>query len=192
MFSRHFFEPTPGFQFFPGVLICRRLNDKSYEPIEAVIVRLLTERRQTLALAESCTGGLIAHKITNVPGASAVLLAGWVTYANAAKEKLLGVRAETLVAHGAVSEAVAREMAEGARRETGADWALAVTGIAGPAGGTVEKPVGTVFIALAAADGTEVERKLNALGREAFKEATAQQALELLWRAILAEKNPQA
>lgn len=169
-----------------------RLNDKSPEPTEALVVRLLTERRQTLALAESCTGGLLAHKITNVPGASAVLLAGLVTYANAAKEKFLGVRAETLAAHGAVSEAVAREMAEGARRVTGADWALAITGIAGPAGGTAEKPVGTVFIALAAADGTEVERALNALGREAFKEATAMQALELLRRAILAEKNPQA
>lgn len=192
MFSRHFFEPTPGFQFFYGVLIFCHLNDKSPEPIEAAIVRLLTERRQTLALAESCTGGLLAHKITNVPGASAVLLAGLVTYANAAKEKFLGVRAETLAAHGAVSEGVAREMAEGARRETGADWALAVTGIAGPAGGTAEKPVGTVFIALAAADGTVVERKLNALGREAFKEATARQSLELLRRAILAEKNPQA
>lgn len=169
-----------------------RLNDKSSEPTEALVVRLLTERRQTLALAESCTGGLLAHKITNVPGASAVLLAGLVTYANAAKEKFLGVRPETLAAHGAVSEAVAREMAEGARRVTGADWALAITGIAGPAGGTAEKPVGTVFIALAAADGTEVERALNALGREAFKEATAMQALELLRRAILAEKNPQA
>lgn len=169
-----------------------RLNDKSSEPTEALVVRLLTERRQTLALAESCTGGLLAHKITNVPGASSVLLAGLVTYANAAKEKFLGVRPETLAAHGAVSEAVAREMAEGARRVTGADWALAITGIAGPAGGTAEKPVGTVFIALAAADGTEVERALNALGREAFKEATAMQALELLRRAILAEKNPQA
>ena len=169
-----------------------RLNDKSSEPTEALVVRLLTERRQTLALAESCTGGLLAHKITNVPGASAVLLAGLVTYANAAKEKFLGVRPETLAAHGAVSEAVAREMAEGARRVTGADWALAITGIAGPAGGTAEKPVGTVFIALAAADGTEVERALNALGREAFKEATAMQALELLRRAILAAKNPQA
>ena len=86
-----------------------RLNDKSTEPIEAVIVRLLTERRQTLALAESCTGGLLAHKITNVPGASAVLLAGLVTYANAAKEKFLGVRAETLAAHGAERNSGIRE-----------------------------------------------------------------------------------
>lgn len=171
------------------MLTCRRLNRESLEPI---VVRLLTERRQTLALAESCTGGLIAHKITNVPGASAVFLAGWVTYANAAKEKFLGVRAETLAAHGAVSEPVAREMAEGARRATGADYALAVTGIAGPAGGTVAKPVGTVFLALAAAGGTVVEKKFNAADRETFKELTARQALELLRREILAAKNPQA
>ena len=104
------------------------------EKLGAVIVRLLTERKQTLALAESCTGGGIAHLITNVPGASAVLLAGIVTYSNAAKQKFLGVRPDTLAQNGAVSEAVVREMAEGARRETGADFALAVTGIARCAG----------------------------------------------------------
>src|SRR6185295_3143609 len=97
------------------------------ETLEAVIVRLLTERKQTLALAESCTGGAIAHRLTNVPGASAVLLAGLVTYSNAAKQKFIGVRTETLDQHGAVSEATAREMAEGTRRETGADFALSVT-----------------------------------------------------------------
>src|SRR5271157_5457162 len=100
--------------------------------VEEVIVRLLRERGQTLALAESCTGGCIAHRVTNVPGASAVLLAALVTYSNQAKQRFLGVRAATLEAHGAVSEPVAREMAEGARRETGAALALAVTGIAGP------------------------------------------------------------
>ena len=155
------------------------------EEIETVVVRLLTERRETLALAESCTGGCIAHWVTNVPGASAVFLGGLVTYSNEAKQKFLGVRAETLAAHGAVSEAVAREMAEGARRETGADYALAVTGVAGPGGGTKDKPVGTVFVALADASGTTVERRLNSYERETFKQLTAQQALEKLRRRLI-------
>lgn len=150
------------------------------EEMETVVVRLLTARKKKLALAESCTGGGIANLITNVPGASAVFLGGFVTYRNAAKEKFLGVRAETLAAHGAVSEAVAREMAEGARAQLGADFAIAVTGIAGPDGGTPEKPVGTVCIALADALGTVVERRLNAYERETFKDLTAQQALEMV------------
>jgi len=155
------------------------------EEIEAVVVRLLTERRKTLALAESCTGGCLAHRVTNVPGASAVFLGGWVTYSNEAKQKFLGVHAKTLAAHGAVSEVVAREMAEGARRETGADYALAVTGIAGPSGGTKDKPVGTVFLALADASGTAVERRTNSFERETFKQLTAQQALEKLRRQLI-------
>jgi len=150
------------------------------ETIETVVVRLLTERKKTLALAESCTGGCLAHRVTNVPGASAVFLGGLVTYSNEAKQKFLGVRAETLAAHGAVSEAVAREMAVGARQQTGADFAMAITGIAGPSGGTAEKPVGTVFIGLAGAFGTVVERRLNCFERETFKEVTAGQALEML------------
>jgi nicotinamide-nucleotide amidase len=155
------------------------------EEMEAVVVRLLTAGKKTLALAESCTGGGIAHRVTNVPGASAVFLGGLVTYSNAAKQTFLGVRAETLAAHGAVSEAVAREMAEGARRQTGADFAVAVTGIAGPGGGTDEKPVGTVFLALAGEFGTVVERRVNSYEREAFKQLTAQQALELLRRRLV-------
>jgi nicotinamide-nucleotide amidase len=150
------------------------------EEMETVIVRLLAGRKKTLALAESCTGGCIAHHVTNVPGASAVFLGGFVTYSNELKQKFLGVRAETLAARGAVSEAVAREMAEGARRQTGADFALAVTGIAGPDGGTKEKPVGTVFIGLAGEFGTAVERKMNPFERGTFKEVTAWQALEML------------
>ena len=150
------------------------------EEMETVVVRLLTDQKKTLALAESCTGGCIAHRVTNVPGASAVFLGGLVTYSNEAKQKFLGVRAETLAAHGAVSEAVAREMAEGARQRTGADFAIAVTGIAGPGGGTKEKPVGTVFIGLAGEFGTAVERKFNPYERGTFKEVTAWQALEML------------
>jgi nicotinamide-nucleotide amidase len=155
------------------------------ETLESVIVRLLTERKQTLALAESCTGGGMANRITNVPGASAVLLASLVTYANEAKQKFIGVRGETLATHGAVSEAVAREMAEGARRETGADYALSVTGIAGPGGGTEAKPVGTVFIGFASAKETFALKQFNPFDRETFKQVTGTQALETLRRKIL-------
>jgi len=155
------------------------------DELEAVVVRLLTERKLTLALAESCTGGAIANRITNVPGASAVFLAGIVSYSNEAKQKFLGVRAETLAEHGAVSEAVVREMAEGVRQQTGADFALSVTGIAGPGGGTPEKPVGTVFIGLASLKHVIVERCFNPYDRETFKLATGNQALEKLRRAVL-------
>ena len=148
--------------------------------IEKIVVRLLAKRKQTLALAESCTGGCIAHRLTNVPGASAIFLGGMVSYANDVKGKFLGVRAETLQHHGAVSEAVAREMAIGAQENFGSDFAMAVTGIAGPGGGTREKPVGTVFIGLAGEFGTVVARKLNAFERGTFKEVVAWQALELL------------
>ena len=148
--------------------------------IEGVIIRLLARRKQTVALAESCTGGCIAHRLTSVPGASAVFPGGVVAYSNAVKGKFLGVRAETLTAHGAVSKPVAREMAEGARKRFDADFAIGVTGIAGPDGGTKDKPAGTVFIALIGAFGTIVERKFNSFKRERFKEVTTQQALEML------------
>jgi nicotinamide-nucleotide amidase len=156
------------------------------EDIEMSVLKLLTNQKQTLALAESCTGGCIANRLTNVPGASAVLLAGLVTYSNQAKIKFLGVREETLKEHGAVSEQVAREMAEGARRETGADYAIAVTGIAGPTGGSDSKPVGTVFIALTDPTRTAVERHFNPSDRDAFKQATAQQAFDWLRRSLTA------
>ena len=152
------------------------------ESLEAVVVRLLTERKQTLGLAESCTGGFLAHRITNVPGASVSFLGGLVTYSNGVKQNFLGVRPETLAVHGAVSEATVREMAEGARARVGADYALAVTGVAGPGGGTPDKPVGTVWIGLTTAQGTQAVKKLNPLDRETFKYVTSQQALELLRR----------
>lgn len=155
------------------------------EELEFLLVARLTELGQTVALAESCTGGAISHRITNVPGASAVLLAGLVTYSNAAKQNLLGVRAETLSTYGAVSEATAAEMATGARNATQANWAISVTGIAGPSGGTEEKPVGTVFIGLAGSTGIRVRRFFNPYDRETFKLATGNQALDLLRRAII-------
>ena len=155
------------------------------DEIENVVVQLLARRNKTVALAESCTGGNLANRLTNVPGASAVFLGGVVSYANAAKEALLGVQSETLRHHGAVSEPVAREMAADARQKFNTDFALAVTGIAGPAGGTPEKPVGTVFIALASAAGVEVEPYLNPWDRLTFKEVTATQALERLRRRLV-------
>jgi PncC family amidohydrolase len=159
-------------------------NPKNSAPAD--IVRVLTERHETLALAESCTGGLIAHQITNVPGASKILKGGIVAYSNEAKEKFLGVRAHTLRKHGAVSKETAAEMADGARKQFGADYAIAVTGIAGPTGGTTAKPTGTVFIAVAGQFGIVVERKLNPFSREKFKDVTARQALELLRKAVAA------
>ena len=155
-------------------------NQNRRKNIVRTIVRLLTERNFTLATAESCTGGLIAHRITNVPGASKTFLGGVVAYSNEVKRIFLGVRTKTLSRHGAVSAAVAREMAVGAREKFGADFAIAVTGIAGPGGGTKSKPVGTVFIALADGSGTVLERKMYPSGRVLFKRDTANRALKLL------------
>ena len=149
------------------------------DEIESVIVRLLAEQNKTLALAESCTGGNLAHRLTNVPGASEIFLGGVVSYADAVKEKFIGVRAATLKNFGAVSAETAGEMAAGARVKFSSDFALAVTGIAGPGGGSAEKPVGTVFVALADAGGVEVKQFLHPWDRLTFKEVTA--TLALAW-----------
>ena len=171
-------------------IIRERLGDcivsQDDRSMEKVVVDLLTERRATVATAESCTGGLLANLLTNVPGASAVFLEGFVTYANEAKVRALGVDAQLIAAHGAVSREVAAAMAEGARARAGVDYALATTGIAGPGGGTDAKPVGTVFIALAKKDGeTQVHRYRFTTDRDTFKNLTAQTALDLLRRALL-------
>jgi len=150
------------------------------EPIEMAVVQTLAAAGQTLALAESCTGGAIANAITNVPGASKIFLGGLVAYSNEIKQKFLFVPPQLLEEHGAVSEPVARAMAEGARKQFGSDYAVAVTGIAGPGGGTMEKPVGTVFISVASARGTMVERRLNPGDRLDFKVKTVQLALNML------------
>jgi nicotinamide-nucleotide amidase len=155
-------------------------------PLEEIIVHRLAAVGKTLAVAESCTGGGLANKVTDVAGASAVFLEGFVTYSNEAKTRALGVPAALIAENGAVSEPVAKAMAEGALRSAGADFALATTGIAGPGGGTPEKPVGTVFIALAMRDGeTRVARHSYPTDRATFKELTIQTALDML-RAVIA------
>jgi PncC family amidohydrolase len=148
--------------------------------IEREIGMLLRTKGLTITTAESCTGGLIAFRITEMPGASNYFEAGFVTYSNAAKEQFLGVPGEILREHGAVSEAVARRMAAGARKAAPADIGLAVTGIAGPSGGSDEKPVGTVFIALAAPDGTVVRHFVFSGGRQEIRQETAEEALRLV------------
>src|SRR5580704_528512 len=154
--------------------------------MEAIVVRLLTERGATVAVAESCTGGLLANRFTNVPGASAVFLEGNVTYSNAAKTRTLGVPVELLNRVGAVSHEVALAMAEGARARSGATYALSTTGIAGPDGGTPEKPVGTVFVGLASEDGpSQVEKLFFPTDRVTFKQMVTQSALEMLRKTLL-------
>ena len=148
--------------------------------IEQEIGQLLTERGWTLATAESCSGGLLAQRITSVPGASAYYLGGVIAYANEAKETLLGVQHETLVTHGAVSEETAREMARGIRRRLGADIGLSVTGIAGPTGGTPEKPVGLVYVALSAADGEYCQRHIWQGDRQANNEQSVTAILQMV------------
>lgn len=155
------------------------------ESLAAVVLQLLSKRKETLALAESCTGGFLADQITNVPGASKVFLAGYVTYANEEKMRTLAVLPESLEKFGAVSQQVAIEMAEGVRRRTGATHGIATTGIAGPAGGSEEKPVGTVFIGLSSEnDGVRSEKFFFPADRQTFKQLVAQRALDLLRKKL--------
>jgi nicotinamide-nucleotide amidase len=146
------------------------------------LVHLCRAKNLTLATAESCTGGMIVAAITSIPGSSAVLDRGFVTYSNAAKTELLGVPAALIDSVGAVSEAVARQMAQGAQQRAGVDLAVSVTGVAGPDGGSPEKPVGTVWFGLAAADGQVfTHHRLFPGDRQAVRTASTLFALQLLW-----------
>jgi competence/damage-inducible protein CinA-like protein len=153
--------------------------------LEEVVVKMLIAARKTIAVAESCTGGLIANRLTNVSGSSETFVNGVVTYSNESKVRLLGVREETLKAHGAVSEEVAREMAGGARTHSGTDFGVSTTGIAGPTGGTPEKPVGLVYIGFATPKQTMVQRHLLLFDRETFKFFASQYALNSVRRELL-------
>lgn len=148
--------------------------------IDQRVAHLLRGSGLTVAVAESCSGGLIAKRLTDLPGSSSYFLFGAVTYSNDAKQTVLGVPAALLETHGAVSSPVAAAMAEGVRKVAGSSIAVATTGIAGPDGGTPEKPVGTVFIALAGPDGCDVCRHRFDGDREAVRTATADAALELI------------
>ena len=148
--------------------------------LEIEVGELLRQQGLRLAVAESCTGGLVGHRVTNIPGSSDYFLGGIISYANEAKEGLLGVRHETLEKYGAVSEETVREMAAGVRKRLGTSLGIAITGIAGPGGGTAEKPAGLVWIGLSAPDGEQARRFLFAGDRLAVKSQAAQAALQLL------------
>lgn len=170
-------------------LLGRRVfSRRPEERLEAVVGRLLEEKGKTVATAESCTGGGIAERLTAVSGSSAYFLGGAVAYSNQLKTDLLGVPAEMIERHGAVSAEVAVAMAEGACTRLGSDFGLAVTGVAGPGGGSAEKPVGTVHIAIARRDGIDgSERRLQLPGdRERVRRLTTQWALDWLRRCLLA------
>lgn len=159
----------------------------SEKSLEEKVVELLAQRNLTVTTAESCTGGLIAGTLVNVAGASDVLNEGYVTYSNEAKERLVGVKHETLEEYGAVSEQTAREMAEGAARAAGADAALSATGIAGPGGGTEEKPVGLVYIGCYLNGVTTVEERRFAGDRRENRLSTVETALQMLKERLTQE-----
>ena len=156
----------------------------SLEPLEVQVGALLKARNWTLALAESCTGGLVGHRITEVPGSSIFFLGGIVAYAYDVKERQLGVSHDALYGCGAVSPETALEMARGARRAFGADIGLSTTGIAGPTGGTPDKPVGLVYIALSASDRERCEKHVWESDRSGNKALSAEAALDLLRRCL--------
>ncbi len=165
-------------------------TDREEDNLEGVVGRLLTEAGRTLTTAESCTGGLVAERLTRVPGSSAYFLGGVVSYTNELKTRLLGVPEQVIAAHGAVSEPVARAMATGVRQRYGADYGIGITGVAGPGGGSEDKPVGTVHIAAAVPGSDDVEhRKVIFPGdRQRVRQQSSQLALELVRRDLLASR----
>ncbi len=166
-------------------LVGKYIFGENDDTLEAVVGKLLKDRKQTLATAESCTAGLLAGKITNVPGSSDYFDRGFVTYTNESKTEMLGVPEQTLIDHGAVSSQTAEAMAVGVKEKSRTDYGVAITGIAGPGGGTEEKPVGTVFIAVASNKEVVSKKFLMAKDREINRNRSIYAALEMLRRAIL-------
>jgi PncC family amidohydrolase len=152
--------------------------------LETRIIQYLNDTDQSVSTAESCSGGLIAHRLTNVPGASKPFVGGIVAYSNDIKNRLLDVPEDLLQVYGAVSQQVALAMAEGARSRLGADYAVAVTGIAGPSGGTEDKPVGLVHMAVARKSASEAAKHIFSGDRESIKQQTSEAALAFLWESI--------
>ncbi len=163
-------------------LLGDRVYSRNGDSLEVVVGQLLQKRHATVAVAESCTGGLVAERITSVHGSSAYFLAGLVTYTNAMKKDLLGVNGETLQKYTAVSRETAGEMASGARRRSGATFAISTTGVVGPDGGTEKSPVGTVYIGVADADGVQVTHRQFLGDRARIRIFASQLALDLLRR----------
>ena len=159
-------------------------NQKNTETIVAEITKLLVQRKQTIGIAESCTGGLLGHQITEYPGASLFFLGGIICYANEVKRSLVGVTEQALVSDGAVSESVVIEMARGIRDALGSDYGLAISGIAGPGGGSAGKPVGTVFIGWADKNSAQAFRYLFSGTRSLIKQQAVRQALEIIQQEI--------
>jgi nicotinamide-nucleotide amidase len=154
------------------------------------IIDILTENKQSIVTAESCTGGMIASALTDIPGASAAVYGGYVTYANAAKSRMIHVQARLIRDYGAVSNQVARAMADGARNTARADYAVAVTGIAGPDGGSDKKPVGLVYIAVSSELATVViEHQFGDLGRDEIRRASVNAALELVLQVLTSDPD---
>lgn len=177
----------------PVAAMRERLGDDVFteqdEEMEDVVGRLLLQGGATLAVAESCTGGLLGHRITNVPGSSAYFLEGVGSYSNSAKTRLLGVPSSLLEEHGAVSPEVAAAMAEGIRSGSGATYGLGITGIAGPTGGSKEKPLGLVYVSLAGPWGIQTEQNLFLGDRQSVKRRASQKALDMLRRRLQQNQN---
>jgi len=165
-------------------LLGDRLYSRNGDPLEVVVGGLLRQRNATLAVAESCTGGMLGARLTTVPGSSQYFAGGFITYSNALKRELLGVPAETLESFGAVSAETAEAMAAGARERGGSTYALSITGVAGPDGGTAEKPVGLVYLGIAGPEGNAVTHRRFIGDRERIRVFTTQAALDLLRRRL--------
>jgi len=166
-------------------LVGKYIYGENDDTLEAVVGKLLLDRKRSLATAESCTAGLLSGKITDVPGSSGYYDRGFVTYTNESKTELLGVPEQTIIDYGAVSSQTAEAMAVGVREKARTDYGIAITGIAGPDGGTEEKPVGTVFIAVASEKGVVSKKFLMAKDREINRNRSVYAALEMLRRVIL-------